>query len=482
MPERFSSRDNGCLPLLGLLFAIGGVALAVYTWRLPSGVHSDSDLIFRKTMSLIITGVGIVLIAMSRREERSGQSVRKLATLYPDKPWLWRDDWEQGYARPEAASQAVLWLEIGLLLLLLSVPIGLKLRIELVEKGNYAALLALVFPIIGLLMLARSAVSGLRHRKFANLRLALSGVPAVLGGRLTGRIEGDFRLPQGTELTLVLSCVRSYVSGQGRDRPRWQRVLWQDKRSVATVMGRAGLTSIPVEFEIPYDLPQTDSRDPDDEFLWRLTADRNLPGLDFGCEFRTPVFKTEASDPGRTVASLEAKSRARQGGTQPADSEILSGPSAGGGVRFYLAAARHKGIAAAMTVFGLLTLGSGLFFGYGLSFLSWMVGAIPLVIFGGFGLLLLAIAFGLWFRATTVEVVNRELRVRSRYLLFAFSRTFTKKEIQSFELHSGMQRGDEVWYDLRVRLANGRRRTICGGMEKNEAEWFLGEIKKDMGI
>jgi hypothetical protein len=45
-----------------------------------------------------------------------------------------------------------------------------------------------------------------------------------------------------------------------------------------------------------------------------------------------------------------------------------------------------------------------------------------------------------------------------------------------------MQRGDEVWYDLRARLKNGRRRTICGGMEKSEAEWFLAEIKKDMGI
>jgi len=27
-----------------------------------------------------------------------------------------------------------------------------------------------------------------------------------------------------------------------------------------------------------------------------------------------------------------------------------------------------------------------------------------------------------------------------------------------------------------------RRRTICGGMAKSEADWFLAEIKKDMGI
>jgi nitrogen fixation/metabolism regulation signal transduction histidine kinase len=47
-----------------------------------------------------------------------------------------------------------------------------------------------------------------------------------------------------------------------------------------------------------------------------------------------------------------------------------------------------------------------------------MVGLIPLVIFGGLGLLLLAIAFGLWFGATTVEVINRNLHVRSTYIVF----------------------------------------------------------------
>ena len=239
-----------------------------------------------------------------------------------------------------------------------------------------------------------------------------------------------------------------------------------------------------MEFEIPYDARETDSRNPDDEILWRLSASAVLPGIDFRCEFLIPVFKTETSDPRLTIAALDAQSQARHAGIKPADSRIASGPSPSGGVRFYLPAARHKGIAAALTVFGLLCLGSGLFFGYGLSQLSWVLGLIPVVVIGGAGLLLLAIAFGLWFGATTVEVVNRELHIRTTYLVFGFPalESSARKRSRSFDLHCGMQRGDEMWYDLRVRLANGRRRTICGGMEKSEAEWFLGEIKKDMGI
>ena len=45
-----------------------------------------------------------------------------------------------------------------------------------------------------------------------------------------------------------------------------------------------------------------------------------------------------------------------------------------------------------------------------------------------------------------------------------------------------MQRGDEVWYDLKLRLANGRSVTAGSGLDKREAEWFLAEIKKDLGV
>jgi hypothetical protein len=104
---------GGCLPLLGVLFAAGGVALAIYTWQLPERSHSASDLILRKTMPVILAGIGLVMIAMGSLDSRAGRTLAALAARQPDKPWLWRDDWEQGYARPEAGSQALNWLLLG---------------------------------------------------------------------------------------------------------------------------------------------------------------------------------------------------------------------------------------------------------------------------------------------------------------------------------------------------------------------------------
>jgi len=45
-----------------------------------------------------------------------------------------------------------------------------------------------------------------------------------------------------------------------------------------------------------------------------------------------------------------------------------------------------------------------------------------------------------------------------------------------------MQSGDHVWYDLRLHLSNGGNVTAASGLEKSEAEWFLRELKKDLGI
>jgi hypothetical protein len=50
----------------------------------------------------------------------------------------------------------------------------LQLQNELIERGNYAALAALAFPMVGLWMLGKSGMWWLRERKFANTRLVMS--------------------------------------------------------------------------------------------------------------------------------------------------------------------------------------------------------------------------------------------------------------------------------------------------------------------
>ena len=128
-------------------------------------------------------------------------------------------------------------------------------------------------------------------------------------------------------------------------------------------------------------------------------------------------------------------------------------------------------------------LGSALFFGFavGRSFI-WILGLIPLVFAGGIGLLLLAYGVWLFLGTTTVEVLGRELHIRSTCLGIGRSRVIPASAIQDFQLHAGLQAGEQVWYDLKLKLIDGRSCISGSGLEKKEAEWLRVELQKALGI
>ncbi|MSV36174.1 MAG: hypothetical protein EXQ47_11355 [Bryobacterales bacterium] len=93
----------------------------------------------------------------------------------------------------------------------------------------------------------------------------------------------------------------------------------------------------------------------------------------------------------------------------------------------------------------------------------------------------MAISFDLWFGTIKVEVINRELHIRSGHLGITRSRVIAASAIQDFVLKSNLQQGDHIWYDLQLKLISGRPVTVGSGLDKQEAEWFRAELKKDLG-
>jgi hypothetical protein len=414
-----------------------GAVLAVLTLA-----GESPDWRFRLAMSLVIAGIGAALFWLAPGERES--------------------------PAPEARTTGL----AAVICLLFSVPIVWQLPHEL-RKGNHAAWVALVFPLAGTLLAAASILRILRDRKFGYTRFEMKETPGVAGGKLAGRIVVGYAFPPGTPVELTLSCVHSYASRGDRDRTRWQRVLWQDEATSAALTDGAA-SYIQVEFAIPYDARETDSGDPLNEVLWRLAARAVVSGLDFESTFTAPVFRTAQSDSGQTIARLDAERQRR----------ALPPPGAQNGeTRLYLAPARHKSVAAMLTFFGFISVGSGTFFGYLLrQWLGWFGFLLPFVPIGGIGLLLLAIASSLWLRSTTVEVANREVRVRTSWLGVARSRVIRAGEVERLELRSGLQRGDDVWYDLRLHLKARGRVTAGDGMTRKEADWLAAEVRRELGV
>jgi hypothetical protein len=196
-----------------------------------------------------------------------------------------------------------------------------------------------------------------------------------------------------------------------------------------------------------------------------------------------PVFRTALSNPSLTVSAIEASDEKLLDGEKPTESRIVTGVSSHGGVLFYFGRARNKSVATFISLFGALCLGAGLFFGIGGGrTFGWIIGLIPITLSGGIGILLLAFAVWLWLGTITIEILNRELHIRSTCLGLSRSRVIPASAIQDFQLVSTLQAGDQVWYDLTLKLAHGRSITAVSGLEKKEAEWFCAELKRDLGL
>ncbi len=105
------------------------------------------------------------------------------------------------------------------------------------------------------------------------------------------------------------------------------------------------------------------------------------------------------------------------------------------------------------------------------------------VVFGGFGLLLLAGVLELWLRVSRVVAGSGSLTVASGYLAVGGGRTLPASAIDDGTTRITMQAGARPYYDVVVSTKEGK--TITAGRavrDKREAEWIAATIKQALGV
>src|SRR5215468_7063850 len=176
------SRNNqsGRLVLLGLVFSVPGIAIGISTVRKIASVGSDAkQIVLGLTLALLFAAAGIGLMVWGRVAGRIAAMKTARMAEHPNEPWLWRDDWAQGYARSEWKPTAGMMILMGLICLLFSAPMLMNF-----PGGHpFRAIFVSVFPVTGFLLVGLSTLAQLRARKFKDVRLKLSSVPCVIGGK-----------------------------------------------------------------------------------------------------------------------------------------------------------------------------------------------------------------------------------------------------------------------------------------------------------
>ena len=428
--------------------------------------NPDQAILYRKprwgllslklVFALAFGGVGFGLIAAARYGGRKLKAEQRLKQMHPDQPWRWKQEWVEGRINASAKTRMIVsWVFAGFWNLI-SIPL-LFIIPEEARSGNSLALIGLLFPVVGVGLLAWAGHSLIRWRKYGRSTFEMSSVPGVRGGTLEGRIltSGDLRPEDGFHV--ILSCVERRTTGSGKNRSTSESVLWQRAKVVGPELlerQTAGWT-VPVRFGVPYELPSTDVEESTNRVLWRLEAAASVPGVDYAAQFEVPVFATDKSDSkssAHEVAQADADSPDTDEALRTAG---IATENVSGGTRYLFKPARHVRPALGMTVFVLFWTGAIVF--------MLQVGA-PLffpIVFSLFDLLLLWGTLDLWVSVRRVVVAREALSFSGGLLGLGRTHTVPVDDIAALKAVRGMQAGNHLYYRIQMTTRDKKKHTLA---------------------
>jgi hypothetical protein len=449
-----------------LPFAAGGAYAAVMAARAVAR-NDWPQAGFLAVVALVFGGVGFGGIIAVLRGRRGAEAALDRQARHPDAPWLWREDWAARRIADSSGMETGFAWAFAILWNLISVPSSVLAVRAAMNEGNRAALIALLFPVVGLGLLVWAVRATLRRRRYGTSVLELQTLPAVIGHALEGTVRTPPDLRPGDGFRVMLSCIRRVRTGSGRNRSTSESILWQEERRVP-----AGGLGVPIAFALPPDAVAADPKRGDERTLWRLEVSAEVPGVDYVSRFEVPVFRTAASAQPRTEAeqAVAASSAVQPDYRQPAGSRIRVSRTRRG-TEVYFPAARNPGAAAGLTAFTLIWIGA-----------TWATIAFgaPLlfpIVFGAFGLLLVFLVIDQWLGVARVTADQTGVTLAKGWIVPRGERTVRAADVGEVTTKIGSQAGRNVYYDLVIVTAAGKRVTLAGGVaDKREAEWLAAAV------
>jgi len=477
-----SGSTSAKIAVYGFVFvfcAIGVACIYGAIVTLQDGDTTNAILIL--IAALAFGGFGLGVLALTSAGFRSQVREAALRAAHPDEPWKWRDDWATGQVRSMGKSATWFFWGLAILWNLIAAPTLIFLPEEIIENENYAALLGLLFPLVGIGLIVVAVRKTIQRVKYGDCLFQMVRVPGTLGGEVTGTILFPRGLPNAESLNVRLSCVHSELQRTNKGSSTYEEVRWQTEQSVIQLSptGGGATQSAVVRFQVPYDVSPTGRIDERNSVLWKLEANAAVPGVDFATSFEIPVFKSTASSPQLTEEQLRSEDVSK--GTPiiaPADHPgVAIVPSTGGGTEFILRT--RGGIRGTFPAMAIVLIFAGI------AALIAYAGApfiFPLV-FGMFALFLVSIVAFLAFGESRIIVEAGRVSVRNSLfgIPFLASRRVPCTSITKIGVKGESQGGKRGYYSITLTQEKGK--TISPFLflyERRQADWLAEEVRKAM--
>ncbi len=481
-------------PVILTIFAfpfLGGGLFFIYALTVASRNFKPADLALRLVMAsfFFLVGAGLLFAAFKAYGFLKKQAALQEAN--PLSPWLWRADWAASRAEGANKRRYISAWIAAVFVNLITAPFMFGRIPELLRQGDPRAFILLAFCSFGAILTINAIRATIRHGRFGSSYFEFDSLPICPGRRMTGRIQLRFQTLAAHGIDLRLSCVRRIVSGSGNSRAVSNATLCQADKNVPSgaiepgPLGRA----IPVDFEVPADGLITDHSNADDQILWLLHAQADVPGADYSDDFELPVFRTaDSPEPASDSASQANASSLGSFGfaaekSTDADSGAVAQPARtkvvvsmhDGGTEFYFPPLRTP--ARALLLFVVSAAFTGAVY-------ALLHNRVPLLFTAMFALGDLLVLFGFLhvaFGSARIFAGNGEIQSRGGVLGFGALRRTPFAEIASILPVAGPSQGsgsDNSVYSIQLRTKSGKKFTLADEISSRlEARWIVSQLE-----
>jgi hypothetical protein len=380
---------------------------------------------------------------------------------------------EQGVIVDRSGATGAFLLVFAIIWNAIAFPVGFVVP-RANDAPKWVLAFAILFPVIGVLLLIAAGYQLLRRHKYGASRLMLDHLPVATGTTFRGDIDTHLQEAPEGGFTLRLMCIRRVITGGSDNRSTREDILWAGEQTVSSgaAMRNPLGTRIPFTFTIPDDARPTDERTVADAIVWRISVKATLSGIDYAADFQFPVLSIgEHPHVPRefTVASTSASSW-----VPSAESHITITPLPEGGDEIVVSTHSRPS-----EIFGML-LFTAIWYGFVAIMLAVHAPLVFPILFSLFGLIVLfAIVDGLFGRSI-IRASRTALTLRRAYPFgLGSTRTLNPSQIESVSSNLALaSQSAASMYTIDVTLTGGEHVQAAKAIrERGDAELLTARIR-----
>ena len=302
---------------------------------------------------------------------------------------------------------------IAIIVLLISTPIIFAIPEE-INKGKHEILIALIFPITGLLMLFGAWKMRKKYLFFGPTPLTPSPLIGQAGGQVGGRI--DLAQPWAKRnLNITLSCINTYTSGSGKNSTTHRDILWQEQDKPLDKANGAGST-LEFCFDVPAGERTADTHNGRGKVHWEVSVEGLVNFVEFKRSWKIPVeVGNQTSSIVIPNAHKEATHSAKRKHAEASIEKQIQTEKTADGLDIVSEQGRNKSMSWFMVLFGSIFTAVGCFLFYQAlqgEAMLWIMA--PMFFSIGFGIL----CFGIFLVGRKLECKIIDDQVHTRRSVF----------------------------------------------------------------